>query len=258
MANIAKRSDGRWRARYRDAAGREHSRHFKRKLDAQNWLDSVTTAVTTGSYVDPRLSKITVGEWAPRWLATKVNLKPTTRVTYEILLNKHVLPAWGDTRLASVTHEGVAAWVAALEARGLSASSIRQTHRVFALLLGLAVRDGRLARNPAAGVPLPRAVRAEQVYLTHAQVDELANAAGESRHTAASLAIAAGANVKVVQTMLGHKSATMTLDLYGHLFENQLDEVADAMDAARAAADFLRTNGSVVDLATRKEASKSP
>ncbi len=38
------------------------------------------------------------------------------------------------------------------------------------------------------------------------------------RHTAASLAIASGANIKVVQQMLGHKSATMTLDLYGHLF----------------------------------------
>jgi len=38
----------------------------------------------------------------------------------------------------------------------------------------------------------------------------------ELRHTAASLAIASGADVKVVQQMLGHKSATMTLDLYGH------------------------------------------
>ncbi len=52
------------------------------------------------------------------------------------------------------------------------------------------------------------------------------------RHTAASLAIAAGANIKVVQQMLGHKSATMTLDLYGHLFPDQLDEVASRMDAA--------------------------
>ncbi|CAN5791315.1 hypothetical protein BH24ACT15_BH24ACT15_30910 [soil metagenome] len=52
------------------------------------------------------------------------------------------------------------------------------------------------------------------------------------RHTAASLAIASGANIKVVQKMLGHKSATMTLDLYGHLFPDQLDEVADRMDAA--------------------------
>ena len=68
MANIARRPDGRWRARYRDAAGREHSRHFARKVDAQNWLNSVTTAVTTGTYVDPRLSKITVDTWAQRWL----------------------------------------------------------------------------------------------------------------------------------------------------------------------------------------------
>ncbi len=33
--------------------------------------------------------------------------------------------------------------------------------------------------------------------------------------------------------MLGHKSATMTLDLYGHLFADRLDTVADALDAAR-------------------------
>ena len=48
-----------------------------------------------------------------------------------------------------------------------------------------------------------------------------------------SLAIASGADVKVVQQMLGHGSATMTLDTYGHLFEHRLDEVADAMDLAR-------------------------
>ncbi|MEW2082341.1 site-specific integrase [Streptomyces sp. NPDC005283] len=56
------------------------------------------------------------------------------------------------------------------------------------------------------------------------------------RHTAASLAIRAGADVKVVQTMLGHKSAAMTLDVYGHLFPDRLDEVADALDVGRAAA----------------------
>ena len=55
----------------------------------------------------------------------------------------------------------------------------------------------------------------------------------ELRHTAACLAIASGADVKVVQQMLGHGSATMTLDTYGHLFENRLDEVAEAMDLAR-------------------------
>lgn len=60
------------------------------------------------------------------------------------------------------------------------------------------------------------------------------------RHTAASLAIAAGADVKVVQQMLGHKSAAMTLDVYGHLFPERLDEVADRLDAGRKAALVLR------------------
>ncbi len=67
------------------------------------------------------------------------------------------------------------------------------------------------------------------------------------RHTAASLAIASGADVKVVQTMLGHKSATMTLDLYGHLFGDRLDVVADAMESARVAA-MTRDAGLVRDL----------
>jgi site-specific recombinase XerC len=58
----------------------------------------------------------------------------------------------------------------------------------------------------------------------------------ELRHTAASLAIASGADVKVVQQMLGHSSTAMTMDVYGHLFSDRLDEVADALDAARSEA----------------------
>jgi integrase len=56
------------------------------------------------------------------------------------------------------------------------------------------------------------------------------------RHTAASLAIAAGADVKVLQSMLGHASAAMTLDRYGHLMPGQTATVAERLDAmARAA-----------------------
>jgi integrase len=61
----------------------------------------------------------------------------------------------------------------------------------------------------------------------------------ELRHTAASLAIGSGASIKGVQSMLGHASAAMTLDRYGHLLGDELDAVADRMDAARA--DSLRT-----------------
>jgi integrase len=52
------------------------------------------------------------------------------------------------------------------------------------------------------------------------------------RHTTTSLAISAGANVKVVQRMLGHATAAMTLDLYGHLSDDDLSGVADALGKA--------------------------
>jgi integrase len=58
----------------------------------------------------------------------------------------------------------------------------------------------------------------------------------ELRHTAASLAVKSGANVKAVQAMLGHAKASMTLDVYTDLFPDDLDEVAEAMDTARTQA----------------------
>ena len=83
--------------------------------------------------------------------------------------------------------------------------------------------------------------------------DDAARAAGipgltphELRHTAASLAVHAGANVKAVQRMLGHASAAMTLDRYADLFDDNLDDVADRLDRLRSevcgrAADHVRT-----------------
>jgi integrase len=62
------------------------------------------------------------------------------------------------------------------------------------------------------------------------------------RHTAASLAVSADANVKAVQRMLGHAKASMPLDVYADLFDADLDRVADRLDAAiQSTADALRT-----------------
>lgn len=61
------------------------------------------------------------------------------------------------------------------------------------------------------------------------------------RHTAAGLAVSAHANVKAVQRMLGHAKASMTLDIYADLFDEDFDGVADRLDAAiQATADALR------------------
>ncbi|WP_168929745.1 site-specific integrase [Nocardioides sp. GY 10127] len=52
------------------------------------------------------------------------------------------------------------------------------------------------------------------------------------RHTAASLAVQSGANVKAVQRMLGHSTAAMTLDVYADLFDDDLDQVAERLNVA--------------------------
>lgn len=378
MSSIAKRrrDDGTtaWKARYRTPSGGERSKTFSRKVDAERFLASVETAKHSGAFVDPALSKVTVGQWAQTWLAGQMQLKPTTYDRYESIVRNHVDPTWSSVPLAKLSHSEVQAWVNALT-KSQSASSVRKIHRVLSQIIDMAVRDGRLSQNVAQRINLPRPAKPEHRYLSYDDVERLAQAAGypskpskhstmdtranetyrlvvlflaytgvrfgemaalklrrldfdrgrafiaesvtplhgtgmvwgtpkthqrrsvpipdflledlakhvarhgpedlvfgsirsrqpiratvfrtafkaaateigipdlhphELRHTAASLAIAAGADVKVVQQMLGHASAAMTLDTYGHLLHDRLDEVASAMAAARKAAQRRR------------------
>jgi integrase len=75
------------------------------------------------------------------------------------------------------------------------------------------------------------------------------------RHTAASLAIASGASGKHVQRMLGHMDAAMTVNVYASLFEDDLDDVSNRLDAAllEAAAAYVRPESSpeIIELPDR-------
>ena len=174
-------SDGtsRYRARYRDPGGNQHEKRFARKTDAQRWLDVATSAMVTQTWTAPERGRVTVSAWADLWLSAQTQVKPSTRYRYEGLLRTHVLPTWGSHRLADVTHAEVAGWVARLRANGSAPATVRQAHRVFSLLLGLAVRDGRIPRNPADRVPLPRVTRDEPRFLSREEVERLATAASD-------------------------------------------------------------------------------
>lgn len=73
----------------------------------------------------------------------------------------------------------------------------------------------------------------------------------ELRHTAASLAVQAGANIKALQNMLGHESAGLTLDRYGHLYGSDVDAVGVAINA-------LLTRDCVQNVATGPSESDDP
>ena len=306
-----------------------------------------------GDFVSAARSRIPVGEWAEQWLATQVQLKPSTRNGYESIVRSAIVPRWGSTPLSGLSHAGIQKWLAEVSGR-VAPSTTHSCHRVLSIMLKYAVRDWRLSRNPADGVKLPRVVQRKHGYLTHSQVHQFAELCGpdgdvilflsytglrwgemaalrvmdldmlrrrvnvdqavtevgselvygtpknhsrrsvpfpsflsellaarcegkaksdfvftapeggpirnknfrarrfepamtkmlelhpdlarlvphDLRHTAASLAISAGANVKAVQKMLGHASAAMTLDVYADLFDDDLDAVGDALSAA--------------------------
>src|SRR3954462_7725969 len=143
-------SDGskRYRSRHRDARGRQHEKRFMRKVDAQRWLDEQTSAIVTQTWTAPERGRVSVAVWAEQWLAAQTGLKPSTLYRYRSLLRVQILPRWGRHRLADVTHAEVAAWVAQIVAGGLAPATVRQAHRVLALVLTPPVPHRRAPPHP--------------------------------------------------------------------------------------------------------------
>lgn len=113
MSSIEKRArNGQttWRAHYPAPDGRQRNKSFPRKIDAERFLTTIESSKVTGTYLDPGLARLTVGEWSERWLAAQAHLKPSTRERYAGLLREHVAPRWGRVRLADVSHADVQAW----------------------------------------------------------------------------------------------------------------------------------------------------
>lgn len=178
MASIAKRPHGRWRARYRDEADKEHSRHFDRKVDAQRWLDVVTASVVRGDYVDPRAGRVTLGQYARRWEDVQVS-NPGTRRIVDNALRLHLLPALGFTPIASIRTSAVQGFVKELKAKGLAAGSVRNVYDVTAQVFAAAVDDRVIATSPCRRIRLPNGDSGEVVPPPVEEVAALAVAIGE-------------------------------------------------------------------------------
>ncbi|WP_237304912.1 site-specific integrase [Streptomyces qaidamensis] len=178
VASIQKRPNGKWRARYRDEAGKEHARHFTKKVDAQRWLDEVSASVLTGQYGDPRAGRVTFRAYAEQWRQAKPH-RPTTQVKAEQHLRVHAYPAFGDRPLARIRRSDVQSWVTGLEKGGMKPSTVRTTfntvHTVRAVFRA-AVSDRVIAASPCTDVDLPEVPRRKVVPLTVDQVRALAAA----------------------------------------------------------------------------------
>ena len=154
MASISKRPNGKWRARYRDHEGREHARHFPRKVDAQRWLDEVTTSVLTGQYVAPDAGRITFREYAEQWRASQVH-RPSTAVAYEGHLRRRAYPTFGARPIGEIRPSEIQGWVKHLSLT-YAPATVAVAHGIVAAVFKAAIRDRRIVASPCEGTKLPK------------------------------------------------------------------------------------------------------
>ncbi|MCF2526756.1 tyrosine-type recombinase/integrase [Yinghuangia soli] len=184
-AGSKRKPPGRWRVRWYDLDGKGKGRVFAKKPDAEDYVHTIETRLRDGSYRDRSASKMLFGELADEWLKSRSTLKRSSRGRYAHSLKLYVLPRWESMQLSAIRREDIAAWSAELGASGgkngkpLGPSSVKGARIVFGMVMKWAVETNRLAFNPAAGLALPRPAPADHVYLDHAQVAALAEAAGE-------------------------------------------------------------------------------
>jgi len=177
VSSIQKRPNGSWRARYRDDAGREHSRHFPRKVDAQRYLDGVTTSIRSGTYVDPATAKTTLRAFYADW-STRQVWAATTAVSMDLVIGRC---SFGDVEFSKLRRSHVEAWVKEMSVAGLAPTTIRTRVNNVRSVLKAAHRDRLLMHDPTDGVTLPRRRKLEHAMTipTSEQVGAILEAADD-------------------------------------------------------------------------------
>jgi integrase len=171
MAHVEKRGPNRWRARYRTADSREHSRTFTRKTDAERFLVAEQAAVAQGEWIDPRRRRATVGQLGAQLLATKAD--PNTASWNRAML-RHVNARWENVPIGNVDHLGVQTWVTEI-ASILGPDTVRGAFRVLHEIVSMALRGRLIGHDPCLGVRLPKVDRRDMLFLSPAQIVALAD-----------------------------------------------------------------------------------
>ena len=154
MGFIRKEPNGRWRAYYRDPAGRQRNKRFGTKKEASGFLAEMETAKARGSYVAPTAGRTLFGDYAARWMESW-NTEATTAARDASIMRTHVLPQWGAWQLAKIDQLAIQSWITAL-GKNRSRATVAEAHRLTLAVLRSAVRNRLVPFNPAEGIRVPR------------------------------------------------------------------------------------------------------
>ena len=201
----------RYRARVKFHGREVATRVFERRADAIAWEQDQRRRLRLGEWTDPRRGRVPLSDVAADWLSSRGLVKRRTRESDESNWRNYVRPRFGNWPVAAITAAEVSAWVGGPIARGLGPGG-RDPCPGHAALHPRVRRGagGRVQHNVAAAVRRPTSgrVRREGQALTLAELHALTAACA------------------VVQRVLGHATAAMTMDLYGHLVDASLWQAA--------------------------------
>jgi integrase len=154
---------GRWYA----PDGTERSKGgFRTRKDAKAFAAKADTETLTGMDFDPGKGRMLFRDAAQVWMASRHDLKATTKAGHEAALapastrrgdgkTLGIDAVFGGYPLNAIKREHISQWVTRLVAAGKKPSTVRHAYFLVRMVLAQAVADGRLATNPADYVKLP-------------------------------------------------------------------------------------------------------
>ena len=191
MASIERRSGG-YRVRYRDPAGHNRSRTFKRKVDAERFAREVEVDMDRGAWIDPKGADVPLAVWVETFMAMSASLSPTTIETYRRDLDKYVLPAFGSRRLGQLRAEDIERWLNDEIVAGIASSSVHRHYRTLRRVLQAAVEKERLMTNPCNRVRPPKVTTRKMTVLDWDQCLTVAEATSPRYRAMIYLALDSG------------------------------------------------------------------
>lgn len=170
--------NGKYRVRYKDGGGTWRRKVIKGKTNAKNFYIESHHASLHGEGFNIKKAKAPLRVFAEEWFEAQPNVAHT-RQNKSSHLRNHILPAFGDKPIGSITHLDIQKWIASMDAAGLSANSIRHISGTARKLLKDARRAGHIRENPCEDWTRPPVVRrtktpakVSQIHAVLAEMDE--------------------------------------------------------------------------------------
>ncbi len=138
-----KRRGKNWQATVRGPDGREVTKTFPKKAQADQWETRMKNHRLRGSWVDPRAGAIKLSDWVALYTERASHRRPTTVARDNAVLDHWVVPTLGNRALSSISPSDVRSLVSSMEDAKLAPRTVRSHYGVFRALLNAAVVEDR-------------------------------------------------------------------------------------------------------------------